>query len=106
MAKKEFTKIISTSGNDRLRVKIETQKGKVVDIVVQYEARFGEEWHPVVRYDCSHGFLHRDVMFPGGKKEKYPLDIPDLKSALLYAEQDIKDRWQWYRARYRKRLKK
>jgi hypothetical protein len=32
--------------------------------------------------------------FPGGKKEKYPLDIPDLKTALLYAEQDIKDRWK------------
>ena len=31
-------------------------------------------------------------MLPGGKKEKYPLDIPDLKTALLYAEQDIKDR--------------
>ena len=28
-------------------------------------------------------------MSPGGKKEKYPLDIPDLKTALLYAEQDI-----------------
>ena len=33
-------------------------------------------------------------MSPGGKKEKYPLDIPDLKTALLYAEQDIKDRWK------------
>jgi len=78
----------------------------VVDIVVQYEAKFGEEWHPIVRYDCSHGFLHRDVMFFGNKKEKHPLDIPDFKTALLYAEQDIKDRWKWYRDRYRRRLRK
>jgi hypothetical protein len=62
--------------------------------------------NPIVRYDCSHGFLHRDVMLPGGKKEKYPLDIPDLKTALLYAEQDIKDRWKWYRDRYRRRLRR
>jgi hypothetical protein len=59
-------------------------------------AQFDEEWHPIVRYDCSHGFLHRDVMFPGGKREKHPLDIPDLNSAFLYAEQDIKDRWSWF----------
>uniref|UniRef100_UPI0040562901 DUF7718 family protein n=1 Tax=Candidatus Electrothrix sp. TaxID=2170559 RepID=UPI0040562901 len=64
------------------------------------------QWFAVVRYDCSHGFLHRDVMFPGGKKEKHPLDIPDLKTGLLYAEQDIKDRWKWYRDRFRRRLKK
>jgi len=45
-------------------------------------------------------------MSPGGKKEKYPLDIPDLKIALLYAEQDIKDRWKWYKDRYRRRLRR
>ena len=89
MPKKMFTKMISPSGNDRLRIKINTEKGKVVDMVVQYEAKFNEEWHQIVRYDCSHGFLHRDVMFPNGKKEKHPLNIPELKSALLYAEQDI-----------------
>jgi hypothetical protein len=102
---KEFTKNISPSGEDRLRMRIETEKGKVKDIVVQYEAKFGDEWHPIARYDCSHGFLHRDVLFPGGRKEKYPLDIPDLNIALMYAEQDIKDRWQWYRNRYKRRLK-
>jgi len=37
---------------------------------------------------------------------EYPLDIPDLKTALLYAEQDIKDRWKWYRDRYRRKLRK
>ena len=34
MVKKEFTKVISQSGDDRLRLKIETEKGKVIDIVV------------------------------------------------------------------------
>lgn len=106
MAQKEITKIISQSGEDRLRLKIETHKGNVVNMIVQYEARFDEEWYAIVRYDCSHGFLHRDVMFPGDKKEKHPLDIPDLNTALMYAEQDIKDRWKWYRDRFMRRLKK
>jgi len=106
MAKKEFTKIISPSGEDRLRMIIETDRGQVVDIVVQYEAKLDREWHPIVRYDCSHGFFHRDVLFPDGRKEKYPLEITDLKTALLYAEQDIKDRWRWYKSRYKRRMKK
>jgi len=106
MGKKEFTKIISPLGDDRLRINIGTEKGRVIDLVVQYEAKFDREWHPIVRYDCSHGYLHRDVLFPGGKKEKYPLDIPDLKAALLYAEQDIRDRWRWYRDRYRRKMRK
>ncbi len=93
MTQKEITKIISQSGDDKLRLKIQTEKGAVVNMIVQYEARFDGEWHAIVRNDCSHGYLHRDVMFPGGKKEKHPLDIPDLKTALMYAEQDIKDRW-------------
>ena len=49
MAQKEITKIISQSGDDRLRLKIETKKGKVVNILVQYEARFDGEWYAVVR---------------------------------------------------------
>lgn len=31
MVKKEFTKVISQSGDDRLRLKIETEKGKVAE---------------------------------------------------------------------------
>jgi len=70
MVKKELTKVISHSGDDRLRLKIE------------------------------------DIIWPSRKKKQHPLDIPDLKTASLYAEQDIKDRWKWYRDRYRRRLKK
>jgi hypothetical protein len=43
-------------------------------------------------------------MYPK-KVEKQPLKIDNLKDALQYAEQDIKDRWKWYRERYRRRLK-
>jgi hypothetical protein len=41
----------------------------------------------------------------GGKKEKQPIAIQNLKDALQYAEQDLKDRWKWYRDRYKRRLK-
>jgi len=101
---KEFVKIISPNREDRLRIKMKTNKGELINIVVQYEAKIGEKWHDIVRYDCSHGFFHRDIMFPK-TKEKQPLRIENLKDALQYAEQDIKDRWKWYKERYKRRLK-
>jgi len=44
-------------------------------------------------------------MHPKGKKEKQPIMIENLNDALQYAEQDIKDRWSWYKERYKRRLK-
>ena len=59
-------------GNDRLRIRITTEKGRVVNIMVQYEANIAGAWREIVRDDCAHGFLHRDVTLPKGKTEKQP----------------------------------
>jgi len=106
MPTKEFTKIISPGDEDRLRIRITTQKGEVVNVMVQYEAKITGTWHEIVRYDCAHGFFHRDVLYPKGKTEKQPIMIENLNDALQYAEQDLKDRWNWYKDRYKRRLKK
>ena len=45
-------------------------------------------------------------MTPKGEKIKTPIDISDLKSATIFAEQDIKDKWEYYKQRYIKGLKK
>ena len=105
MGVKEFTKFISPDAEDRLRVKIKIEKGEVVDLTVQYEARFGGRWLEIIRYDCAHGFFHRDILHPNGEKTKYQIPIFNLNDALLYAEQDIKDRWKWYRDRFKKEMK-
>ncbi len=105
MGDKEFTKAITVDGNDRLRVRIAAKKGVVTDVVVQYEARIKEKWHPIVRYDCSHGFFHRDMLNFKGEGEKKVIPINNLKDALTYAEQDIMDRWEWYRERFKRRMK-
>jgi hypothetical protein len=59
-----------------------------------------------VRYDCAHGFFHRDLLYPKEQKEKQSINITSLENALNYAEQDIKDRWEFYKERYLKKLKK
>jgi hypothetical protein len=86
-------------------MKIKTEKGKVVDMVIQYESFLNNKWTPIVRYDCAHGFFHRDLMY-NGEKEKQTITISSLENALNYAEQDIKDRWEFYKERYLKKMKR
>lgn len=100
MAEKEFIKLLGDLGTDRLRIRLRTERGQLTDIVVQYEALIKGEWAAIVRYDTSHGYPHRDVLHPNGAKDKYSLSFPDLKAFLQYAEQDLKDRWEWYKERF------
>lgn len=101
-----YQKFLDSDELEKLRMKIIVEKGKVINMVVQYETFFNSKWIPVVRYDCAHGFFHRDVLFPGGEKEKQTINITSLEDALNYAEQDIKDRWGFYKERYMKKIKK
>ena len=101
-----YNRYLGGDGTDVLRIRIWTDKGKVVDLVVQYEYLIKEEWHVILRYDCAHGYFHRDVLMPNGFKEKQTISITSLTAALNYAEQDIKDRFEFYRERYLKKVKK
>lgn len=92
-------------GEDRLRIKISVTKGKVTNVNVQYESKIKDEWRPIVRYDCAHGYFHRDIMTAKGDEIKQPIPIQNLNDALTYAEQDIKDRWEWYKDRFKKGMK-
>ena len=78
----------------------------MTDVVIQYETRIKDKWHIVVRYDCAHGFFHRDLLNRKGDKIKQPIPITNLNDALTYAEQDLKDRWEWYKEQYKRGAKK
>ena len=88
-----------------MRIKLQLDKSELIDVVYQYESFIDGKWIPVVRYDCAHGFFHRDTLMPDGSKEKQVIEIDDLKTASKYAEQDLKDRWEWYRDKYIKKMK-
>lgn len=97
--------VIPFSLEDRYRHFHYRVKGKVIDFTVQYETLIKETWFPVVRYDSSHGFAHRDLINKDGKKRKTPLFITDKNEALTFAENDIKDNWEVYKIRFLKEVK-
>ena len=76
-----------------------------MDLVVQFETKIKGQWKPIVRYDCAHGFFHRDIIYPDGETDKKAIAITNLEHALDYAEQDLKDRWEFYKEKYIKKLK-
>ena len=104
--KKEFIKNLGDSDKERLRVKLTIDRGKVIDFVFQYESFINEQWREIVRYDISHGFFHRDFITQKGEKEKTRIEMPDIKTSATYAEQDIKDKWEFYKTKYVKSIKK
>ncbi len=105
MNEKEFFKYLDDQRNERLRIRLMIDQGRILDLVFQYESLIEGKWRDIVRYDYAHGFFHRDVILPTGDQEKTRIDIEDLELASLYAEQDLKDKWGFYKERYIKKMK-
>ena len=105
-SKKEFIKTLDEFGRERIRIKLSIDKGKLIDLFFQYESLISGKWKEIVRYDIAHGFFHRDFIYPSGKKKKTRIQISELRTAATFAEQDIRDKWDFYKAKYLKELKK
>lgn len=63
--------------------------------------------HPEMAYEKDKVIetLNSPEMIQKGEKTKQVIQIQNLKDALTYAEQDIKDRWEWYKERFKKGMK-
>ena len=90
---------------DRLRVDAFKEDGQIISFVVQYEALIEGKWYPLIRYDTSHGFAHKDIIHYNGKKEKQPLFFPNYNLAFTFAIQDLKLLWRWYRTGFEMEIK-
>ena len=100
----EFLYSLSEELEDRLRVSALKRKGEIIKFVVQYEAFIENQWKPIIRYDTSHGFAHKDIIHYNGEQEKQPLYFADYNMAFTYAIQELKITWRWYRMAYEKEI--
>ena len=67
--------------------------------MVQLEVKVEGNWKEVVRYDCAHGFAHRDSYNLLGKHTKEELYLK-FEDALSLADDDIDDNWEIYKDRF------
>jgi hypothetical protein len=96
-AEKEF--IIPYSNNVRKRHYHKTTRGKVVKFVVQLEIKYKTKWREVVRYDCAHGYAHRDSYNLLGRHTKEELYLR-FEDALILADDDIDENWKNYKRKF------
>jgi len=93
-----------TPGEDEVYIEITKDKNEITDFKVVYYTLEDGRTVEIVRYDCRHGFAHKDILC--GKKlqkEKMP-DLP-YKELFNLALHDIKNNWRNYKIQHR-RLKK
>lgn len=96
----ETTFVAPLGPGDRRRQIQEVRRGRVVHFAVQYETLINGKWHAVVRYDTVHGFAHKDILHPDGRRHKEELGVLDYNEALTFAQEDITANWRMYRRRY------
>jgi len=97
--------LVMLTFTDRYRHQHTRLRGKIIKFKVQYETKIGSNWFPVVRFDTSHGFAHRDLLDVKGRKKKTPIFAKNLNEALIFAEADIKSNWQMYKAQFVRGMK-
>lgn len=103
MPEKDFTDYLAA--DNEMIVRIETERGIVVNFRVQYQAMIDDVLYPVVRYDNAHGYPHRDLLDQNGDTiMETPVD-GNLKDALRLAITDIKENWPRYRLAFTRRMR-
>ena len=88
--------------DNAVRVKFESELGRIIRFVVQLECQFVEagEWIAIIRYDTAHGYAHLDIMHPNKKEEKTKMSVQDYNEAFTIAMEDVVDKRYEYRRRY------
>ena len=97
MPEKQY--LILLDFNARKRHYHYAEKGKIIKFVVQLEIKTGEIWKEVIRYDCAHGFTHKDCYTIKGQSRKINTSL-GYEDALLLADEDINENWEIYRERF------
>ena len=106
MGEKEYLYYFTPERKDRFRYYHYLVRGRIVRFSIQYEARIGERWHAIVRYDTAHGHPHKDVLHPDGSQDRVEFYGYSEAEVLTLGERDIKANWQRYRTEYERELER
>lgn len=107
---RKISKEIYLSNSDRItRVSFIDRNRKVLEVTnVSYEIKIDDEWMTIIRYDSSHGFLHRHTRFSLDDSVEV-VERENVKqkggpdSWYTWAIEDIQHRFLEYRTRFAKR---
>jgi hypothetical protein len=97
--RKDFSYLLDDTS--RMVVYFSHEKGVVIRFVVKLEHKWGGVWYELIRYDCYHGFVHKDVLKRSGvKKRVVKYRFLDPASGLNAALADCAENFRSYIARW------
>ncbi len=87
--------------DDWLRLRIITQRGRLVGFLVQYETTIDDERVEIARYDGAHGRPHQDILDRRGNVlQKVWLDAFPPKEVIRVGEADLRANWRSYKRNF------
>jgi hypothetical protein len=103
-ARTEFVDTFHEFG-DVIRVRMTRVNKRVIGYVAQYEALIEGEFRPVVRFNGSHGFPHRDLLDWSGVtiEKRWAEAGTTMNDAVTEAIRDIRSNWEYYRDQFLRR---
>lgn len=106
----KFLKEISLTSSDKITYSYKRDKNRtIVEVTnVSYEIKIKENWITIVRYDSSHGYLHRHMLISILNQSDTPTTFGVRKKGthdiwLTWAINDIKKRFEEYKKGFLKR---
>ena len=97
MGEKQYLILLGSGARKRHWHRIEA--GRVAQFVVQLEIKIHGSWKAVVRYDCAHGYAHRDCYNSKEARRKVKLYL-GYENALTLADEDINENWEIYKEKF------
>ncbi|MBN2517299.1 MAG: hypothetical protein JXB14_00480 [Candidatus Altiarchaeota archaeon] len=97
------TEILSET--DTIYREFKVERGVIMGFVVVQIAFIDGERHQIVRYDCSHGYAHKDCLYERKARKE---ELPDRPLDELYkmAKEEIRGNWKHWKSLYIKNLPK
>lgn len=90
MSKKGESYIIRHA-QEKIAFRLILRPRKTIEPMIQIEIeRTPGNWKEVIRWDCSHGYPHRDLFFADGKRKKEPTNDKTLEGIIVEAIEDLK----------------
>jgi hypothetical protein len=87
------------SDEDEIFIRMELSHGMIMGFAVVQVSEINGAEHQIVRYDCSHGYAHKDCLYEArNRKEELP-DKP-LDELCNEAIGEIRREWKNYRSRF------
>lgn len=92
--------------DDKIDVRIVTEKMKVTGFVLNLRCRFDSAWYQVYRVDTAHNYLHEQRFWISPEPIRLPTyeGIP-LKATFDYFMEQIKNNYERYRSYYAEKMK-